>query len=142
MNTLKEQTSFVKGLAEGLDLDANKKETKLIAKLLQVVDEMAERIDELEAYIDELDAKVDEIDQDLGDLEEAFYDDEDCDCDCDCDCDYEEDFDDEDVYEFTCDSCGEEVYVDGSLLDGEAPILCPNCGGKITVDFDCDCDFE
>ena len=30
MNTLKEATAFVKGLAEGLDLDLNKKESKIL----------------------------------------------------------------------------------------------------------------
>ena len=143
MNTLKESTSYLKGLAEGMELDTGKKENKLIAKLLEVIDEMAERIDDLESYIDELDSKVDEIDQDLGDLEEYCYDD-DCECDCD-DEDYDEDFDDDfedDVYEFTCDACGEEVYEDGTLLDDGAPVICPNCGEEITIELECDGDCE
>ena len=112
MNTLKESTSYIKGLAEGLDLDLNKKENKLTAKLLEIIDEMAERIDDLESYIDELDSKVDEIDQDLGDLEEFVYDDED------------EDLDDD--------------FEDDEDLDDDEPIICPNCGKEITVDIECD----
>lgn len=137
MSTLKERATYLEGLAEGLELEASK-ESKLILKLLEVIDEMAERIDDLEAYIEELDAKVDEIDHDLGDLEEEYYDDCDCDCDdddCDC-CDY----DDDDVYEFECDKCGETIFVDGSLLDEDEEILCPNCGEEISLEFDdCDC---
>ncbi len=139
MSTLKERASYLAGLAEGMELEASK-ESKLILKLLEVVDEMAERIDDLEAYVEELDAKVDEIDHDLGDLEEEYYEDCDCDCDdddcdcCDCDCD------DDDVYEFECDKCGETIFVDGSLLDEDEEILCPNCGEEISLEFDdCDC---
>ena len=132
MNTLKEGASYIKGLAEGMELEADKKENKLILKLVELIDEMAERIDELEAYIDEMDSKVDEIDQDLGDLEEFCYDDDD-----EYDEEYDdEDFNDDDVYEFTCDACGEEVYVDGSLLDEDAPVSCPNCGEEIKIDLD------
>ena len=133
MGTLKERASYLAGLAEGMELEASK-ESKLIGKLLEVIDEMAERIDDLEAYVEELDAKVDEIDHDLGDLEEECYENG---CDCDCD---------DDVYEFECDKCGEMIYVDGSLLDEDEEILCPNCGEEISLEFDdcecgcCDCE--
>ncbi len=135
MSTLKEKAEFLKGLAEGLDLDASKKDNKLVARMLELIDEMSERIDDLEDYIDELDAKVDEIDQDLGELEEFVYDDDDDDEDF-------EDFDDDDVYEFTCDNCGDAVYVDGEYLDDNEQIVCPSCGEEIKIDLECDGDCD
>ena len=118
MSTLQENASYLNGLAEGMELDASKKENKLILKMLDLIGQMAERIDELEDYIDELDAKVDEIDQDLGEMESDYYDDSSCDC-CDDDDDYDYDDLDDDVYEFTCDHCGDTVYIDGDLDEEE-----------------------
>ena len=64
MGTLKETASYLNGLTEGLELDESKKETKVIFKLIEMVNELAERVEDLEDYIDELDEKVDEIDHD------------------------------------------------------------------------------
>ena len=141
--SMKELTSYINGLTDGLELEENKKETKVILKLVEVIDQMAEAIDDLEDYIDELDAKVDEIDHDLGELEEEYYSELDDECDC-CDCcddddDYEDYFDDDDIYEFTCDNCGETVCVDGELLDSGEAIYCPSCSEEIKVDFE-DCE--
>ena len=47
---MKEKASYLKGLADGLDLDKSTKEGKLIAALLDAVDMMAEKIDELDAF--------------------------------------------------------------------------------------------
>ena len=131
MATLKENAAYLKGLAEGMGIDDAKNENKLILKLIDLVDEMAERIDDLEDYLDELDAKVDEIDEDLGAVEEDFYDDEDYD-----DEDDEYDFDDDDIYEFSCDNCGDSVFVDGDLLDEDEPIICPSCGKEVSITLD------
>ena len=112
--SMKELSSYINGLTDGLELDDGKKETKVILKLVEIIDQMAETIDELSDYIDELDAKVDEIDHDLGELEEEYYSElDDCDCDCDCDCCDDDDdyFDDDEIYEFSCDGCGETVCV-------------------------------
>lgn len=129
MATLKEKAAYIKGLAEGMGVGETSNEAKLILKLIDLVDDMAERIDDLEEYVDELDAKVDEIDEDLGAVEDDFYDDEDYDDDEDDDYDFEDD----DVYEFTCDNCGDNVFIDGDLLDSEDPLICPSCGKEITL---------
>ena len=73
MGTLKETASYLNGLTEGLELDESKKETKVIFKLIEMVNELAERVEDLEDYVDELDEKVDEIDHDLGEVEEYDY---------------------------------------------------------------------
>ena len=88
--TVYEQISYLKGLAEGLGLDENNKQDKLIKAIIDVLDEIAVSIDELEDVSEELCEQIDAVDEDLASLEEDFYDDCDCDCDCDCcddDCD-------------------------------------------------------
>ncbi|MBQ4153246.1 MAG: hypothetical protein IJD11_02725, partial [Oscillospiraceae bacterium] len=103
-----ERVAYLKGLMNGLDIDAASKEGKLFSAILEVLDEMALSIVDVEEAYDELQEVVDAIDEDLGELENDFYD-EDDDCDCDC-------CDDEEEYEIVCPSCGDAIYVDFDML--------------------------
>ena len=140
--TINEKAAYIKGLAEGVELDATTKEGKLIAALIDIVGEMADAIAEIDEDIDTLYDYAEELDEDLGGVEEIVYD---CDCDCDCDCD-EDEYDcdgnccecdeecelaDEDFFEVECPSCGEIICFDGSI-DPE-DLACPACGEK----FEC-----
>ena len=137
-----EKTAYIKGLADGLDLDKTTKEGKLIAALLEVVDVMAKRIETLEDAVDELNEYIEEVDEDLGDVEEYLYDEEDeyeCDGNCDecdecetcdeCDCCDGCDCEDDEYYEIECPSCGEIIYFDDDI-DPE-DLTCPACHEKI-----------
>ena len=131
--TVYEQISYLKGLAEGLGLDENNKQDKLIKAIIDVLDEIAVSIDELEDVSAELCEQIDAVDEDLANLEEDFYDD-DCDCGCGCDC-----CDDEDIYEVVCPACNEEICIEESVLD-EGGMICPNCGESLEFDFDDECE--
>ena len=147
--SLTEKSAYIKGLAEGLAFDKETKEGKIIAALLDLVDEMANEIAGIHQDIDEIDEDlnylneyVEELDDDLQDVEdyldeecelddeEEWEDEEDdelwCDGDCTecdgCDCG------DDDYCEIVCPSCGETVCFD-SELDPEN-LLCPACGEK------------
>lgn len=146
---LTERISYIRGLAEGLQLDESKPEVKVINAIIELLDDMSYSVNDMEELYDELSAQVDEIDQDLADVETELYDDEDCDCDDDCDCDCC-DFDEDEVnpfYEVTCGACGQQINVsEDVLLEGE--IECPNCGELLEFDFsdlfdeECDCDCD
>lgn len=136
--TVYEQISYLKGLAEGLGLDENNKQDKLIKAIIDVLDEIAISVDELEDVSAELCDQIDAVDEDLANLEEDFYGDE-CECGCDCDCDC--DCDDEAIYEVVCPSCNEEICIEESVLD-EGSINCPNCGETLEFEFDDDCDCD
>ena len=88
--TLTEKAAYIKGLADGLNLDADKPETKIINALLDLVDDMALSVCDLEDELALVGEQVDAVDEDLNALEEDFYeewdDEDDCDCDCDCGC--------------------------------------------------------
>ncbi len=143
---LTEKIAYIKGLAEGLNLDESKPEVKVINAIVDLLDDMAYSVSDMEELYDELSAQVDEIDQDLADVESDVYDDEDdCDC-CDC-CDDDEEDEDNPFYEVTCGACGLDLNVsEDVLLEGE--IECPNCGELLEFDFsglfdeDCDCGDE
>ncbi len=137
-----EKASFLKGLLEGLSVDATKPEGKMIEKLTALVSDLADEVAVLKERMNTLSDYVEELDEDLGEVEEflcdADEDDDDCDCcdcdedceDCDCDCDCE------DFYEVECPGCGETVCFDDSLDPSD--LTCPACGEK----FDCTCDLE
>ena len=77
--TLTERCADIKGLAEGLNLNADKAEAKLINALIELCSEMAEEIECLGEDVEDLIDYCEELDEDLGDVEEVLideYDDE------------------------------------------------------------------
>lgn len=147
--TLSEKIAYIKGLTDGLKLDSEKDEVKVINALVDLLEDMTVKVAELDSALENTMAQVDEIDDSLAEVEEFVFEDDcfdccddDCDCDDCCDCD-----DDENVfYEVTCPSCGNDINVEEEiLLCGET--ACPNCGEILEFDFstlfdedeDCDC---
>lgn len=126
---LTEKISYIRGLCDGLELDASKPETKVINAIIELLDDMAFEVEDTQELYEELSEQVDAIDEDLSAIEDEFYEDDECGCGCD-------DFDDEDnpFYEVTCGACGQKLNVsEDVLLEGE--IECPNCGELLEFDF-------
>ena len=124
--TITEKVAYLKGLMNGLGVDAESKEGKLFAAIADVLDDMALTVADMG---DQLDA----VDEDLELLEDYIYDDEECDGDCDnCDgCD-DDDFDyDSAEYEFECPNCHETVFIDESVFEDGKSIECPACGATL-----------
>ncbi|MBR7081546.1 MAG: hypothetical protein IKI49_02410 [Oscillospiraceae bacterium] len=126
---ISEKVAYLKGLAEGLALDAETKEGKIISAIIDILEDVAYDIEDLEENALDLAEEIDAISDDLALIEDIVYDEECEDCDC---------FDDEDeMYTVVCPSCEEEIVVDEDILDlGE--IECPNCGEKLEFDFEDD----
>ena len=134
MMTVTEKAAYLKGLAEGLNLEESKPETKLINAMIDVIDELALSVADLEDAVDMLTEQVDAVDEDLAELEDyVFEDDDDYDeCDgCSGCCD------DDEYFEVECPACGEVICLDESVLD-EDSIDCPACGETLEFDFDID----
>jgi ribosomal protein S27E len=141
-----EKAAYIKGLFEGYEIDAAKKEGKIISEMLTLIADMADEISALKADNRDLHEYVEELDHDLGELEEEIYFGEEYDEEEDYE-DYDEE--DSDYYEIECPSCGEIVCFDDSLEEDE--LVCPACGELVTgieiCDGDCsncsaDCDAE
>lgn len=129
--TISEKVAYIKGLAEGLELDSNDKNSKVLKAIIELLEDVALTVEDLEDGCAELCEQIDAVDEDLSNLEDYVYDDEE---------DYEdEDFEDDEVYEVTCPACNDIVYLDEDML-AEGEIACPNCGTNLEFDFDCDCD--
>ena len=127
---ISEKVAYLKGLAEGLNLDTDSKEGKLIAAIIDVLDDMAEKFVDIEDELCDVEDGLDAVSDDLSDVEETLYfaledDDED---------DEDEDDEEEECYATTCPECEEEIFFDDTMLeDGE--IICPNCGAKLEFDL-------
>ena len=124
---ISEKVAYLKGLAEGLNLDTDSKEGKLIAAIIDVLDDMAEKFADIEDELCDVEDGLDAVSDDLSDVEETLYfaldDDED-----------EDDEDDDELFVTTCPECEEEVVFDETVLeDGE--VVCPNCGAKLEFDL-------
>ena len=131
--TLTEKVAYLKGLAEGLALDADKPEVKVINAMMDILDDLALSVSDLEDEVAIIGEQVDAIDEDLEELEECFYEEYD-DCDC-CDDDYDDEFD---YYDVECPSCGEIISVDEEILE-EGSINCPACNELLEFEIECDC---
>jgi len=130
MSELTDRVAFLRGLAEGMQLDASKPESKLMLKMLEVLDEMAKDNDDLHKALDELNDYVESIDEDLSDMEEDIYGDatdEDDEEDEDDDESDDEDDEDERTVEYACPYCGEVMVFDVERFDFDEDYLCPNC---------------
>ena len=124
---ISEKVAYLKGLMEGMKLDADSNEGKLFAAVVDVLDEIALEIEDLTDEVMELGDGLDVVSDDLADLEEVVYDDDDDD-------DEDEDDEEEECYATTCPECEEEIYFDDTMLE-EGEIECPNCGAKLEFDL-------
>ena len=143
--TISEKSAYLKGLMDGLKLDTEKDEGKMIAAIVDLLGDMAKRITDIEETTNAISDELDEIEEDLDaiedfimDEEDDFDDEEDELDEWDEDEDYEEGFDfgDEDstIYEVEC-ACGEIINFDEEVLEkGSMP--CPNCGETLEFSFD------
>ncbi len=130
--TISEKVAYLKGLAEGLNIDTEKsKEGKLISVMIGILEEIGMSIEDLEENAEALGEEIDAISDDLSDVEKAVFEDEDEDDD-DCCCD------DDDFFEVECPNCGETLMIDESVLE-EGVIQCPGCKQKFALDLSDDC---
>lgn len=131
---LMEKVAYLKGLMNGLELEADKKETKVFNAIVDVLDELASTLTDVVEETDEMSELIDVLDQDLGDVEEVVFGDDEDDDECCCG-------DEEETYEITCPTCGNTIYIDESMLD-EGEMKCPNCGQELEFDLDIDEDED
>lgn len=132
---LSEKMSYLKGLLDGMEIDASTKEGKALVQMTEVMQEMVGYVNDLQEQIDELSELCDILDSDLGDVEEDLYDYDGCDCGCEDDEDDDFDLDSDELYEVCCPECGNTVVLDECMLE-EGSIECPNCGSCLEFDFE------
>ncbi len=130
-----ERVAYIRGLVEGLDLEADKKEVKVIHAIITLLEDMALSIADLEEAYNDMADQLDAVDEDLNSLEDEFYgDDED-----------DEEDEEECYYEVTCPACNETICLSEDIIE-DGQIDCPNCGECLEFDindvideFSCGC---
>lgn len=128
MSELTNRAAYLKGLADGMKLDKEKDETKLLAAIIDFLGDVADEIqalDEEQGFIADV---IDDIEEDIDTICDEIFDEYD---------DYDEDED----FEVICQNCGEELIVaEEELMEGE--VVCPTCGETIEFDFECECHCD
>ena len=140
--TISDKAAYLKGLMDGLNLDTEKAEGKMISAIVELLGDVTKKLTDVEDTTIAISDELDEIEEDLDaiedyildveeDLEDEFDDYEDDDYGFDDDESYEDegfDFGDEDsiIYEVKC-ACGNVINFDEQTLE-EGSIVCDECG--------------
>ena len=142
--SLSEKASYLKGLMDGMKLNTETDENRLLGKIVEFLQDLAVSVDDLEDNAIAVSDELDEIEDNLDAIDEYLMDDDD---DYDDEDDYEDyddddyDFDEDPIYEVTCPKCGEvEQLSEEELLKGS--IKCPKCGEPLEFEFDEDDEAE
>ena len=134
MSELTNRAAYLKGLAEGMRLDKETNEGRLLSEIIDFLNDAAAEINAIDNEQGFIADKIDDMDEEIEVIGNEVFDEF-----------YDDDYDDDDDNEFSirCQECGEDICVtDDDLMEGE--VVCPNCGTEIEFDFDCndDCDDD
>ena len=146
--TISEKAAYLKGLMDGLNLDTDKAEGKMISAMVDLMGDMAKRLADVEETTIAISDELDEIEEDLDAIEDYILDEEDDDDfdfedEDDYDFDDEEEFEDEGfdfgdddsiIYEVKC-VCGNVINFDEETLE-KGSIICEDCGEVLEFTFD------
>ncbi len=155
--TISEKSAYLKGLMDGLKLDTETNEGKMIAAIVDLLGDMSKRMVDIEDTTIAISDELDEIEEDLDAIEDFIMDEDDYDDDWDEDYEDDDDYydpeeneeeDDEDepeegfdfgdedttIYEVEC-ACGNVIDFDEEVLESGS-IVCPKCGETLEFSFD------
>ena len=155
--TISEKSAYLKGLMDGLKLDTETNEGKMIAAIVDLLGDMSKRVVDIEETTIAISDELDEIEEDLDAIEDFIMDEDDYDDDWDEDYEDDDDYydpeedeeeDDEDepeegfdfgdedttIYEVEC-ACGNVIDFDEEVLESGS-IVCPKCGETLEFSFE------
>ena len=147
--TISEKSAYLKGLMDGLNLNTESGEGKMIAAIVDLLGDVTRTLTDVEETTIAISDELDEIEEDLDAIEDFImdededdedfeWDDDEDELDWDDDEEFEEGFDfgDEDstIYEVEC-VCGEVINFDEETLE-KGSIICPNCGESLEFSFE------
>lgn len=125
---IREKVAYLKGLADGMQIDDSTNEGRLFKSIIDVLDDVALVVDHIEETQDEMCEHIEMIDEDLAELETIVF----------------EEFEYEDgeyIDEVECPHCKETFDVFEDMLDDDGKTVeCPICHNEIEVEWDCFCE--
>ena len=113
-----EKVAYLKGLMEGMKIDTESNEGKVLAAMADILEDIGLELEDLWNAQGELEDGLDVVSDDLEVVEDTVYGED----------------EDEDCYATTCPTCEETIYFDESVLD-DGQVICPNCGEKLEFDL-------
>ncbi len=135
--TLSEKSAYLKGLMEGLKIDTEKSEGKMISAIVDMLEDVAYAIADIEENAQAVSDELDQIEEEMDAIEEYLFDEDEEEDDEDEDEDY--DFGDEALYEVKCPTCNEVLTIDEATIE-EGSTRCPKCGEELEFDTDDEVD--
>lgn len=142
--TISEKSAYLKGLMDGLNLNLESGEGKMISAIVDLLGDVTRTLTDVEETTIAISDELDEIEEDLDAIEDYIMEEDDEDDDDDFedydDEDFDEDEDDEDfedegfdigyedstLYEVKC-ACGNVITFDEETLE-QGSIVCDECG--------------
>ena len=128
--SVSEKLGYLRGLADGLQLNSTSgsKEERLIAALIDAVEELADQVSENEEQDKARAAQIEDLSESLDAVASLVLD------------GLEED-EDETEYEMACPSCEKPLVIGpADLTSGE--ITCPHCAQRFEIDLGFDLDGD
>ncbi len=151
--TISEKSAYLKGLMDGLKLNTESDEGKMIAAIVDLLGDVTKKVADIEDTTIAISDELDEIEEDLDAIEDYILDEDEDDDDEDEDDEfwpYDEDEDEDDdeigdegfdfgdeettVYEVRC-ACGNIIDFDEEVLESGS-IVCDKCGETLEFTFD------
>lgn len=122
---LNAKAAYIRGLMTGMEFDPASKNGKVIAAMMDLLEEMAAAVTEHDNALDQVYDELETLDEDMDELIGTLLD------------EYDEDESDEEdtVYEVTCPNCGAEATVDEETLLYKE-LVCPNCGASFDIELE------
>ena len=146
--TISEKSAYLKGLMDGLNLNTEEPEGKMISAIVELLGDISKKVTDIEETTIAISDELDEIEEDLDAIDDYILseeeDEDDYDFDDDDDYDDEDyddegfDFGDEDstIYEVEC-ACGNIINFDEDTLEAGS-IVCDQCGETLEFSFEDD----
>lgn len=144
MDDLRERIAYLQGLTEGLKLDENKDECRILKQVVGIIADLADEVEDLQVAVEDLEDYLDSFDEQIFDDDDDDDDDELTDFDDDDD-DDEDDEDDDDFcccgdeeieyVEVECPQCHDIICFESAIIDDEDTIevTCPNCSKVVFI---------
>jgi DNA-directed RNA polymerase subunit RPC12/RpoP len=128
--SVSEKLGYLRGLADGLQLDSTSgsKEERLIAALIDAVEELADQVSENEEHDKALAAQIEDLSESLDAVASLVLD------------GLEED-EDETEYEMACPNCDKPLVIGPTAL-ASGEITCPHCAQRFEIDLGFDLDED
>ena len=125
------RVAYLKGMAEGLELGQHTKEEKILAVIIDILEDISADLEHVKSDVLTLDEDIERLSEEMHDLEDALL-----------GTDEDEEGQEEpepQFFELSCPSCNNEITVDADMLHLGA-ISCPGCNE--TLEFDLEDDEE